>query len=179
MSVDQRMRNDENEERIFSEKAIIPNADKYIKEIHILEIDKDYKEHTGSIAKYCKVHGIPLFVYSSLKDFKIMRKGELWVGEYNTTYQESFRQLLDIIDAKNLNDLQKDAQDRAIKMANGYWFDVTDYSRVVDADIHNNKSNPLYLKDFERINQIMRKNKLKTLIEFIEYVSSIAKSKWG
>lgn len=66
----------EAEDRIISDKPIIPNAMKYIKEIHVYVIDDFYYETKAlrEIDEIAKRNNIPIYFYTDKKDFRVLNK---------------------------------------------------------------------------------------------------------
>jgi hypothetical protein len=74
---------DEMEDRIFSKKSTIPNASKYIKEIHILFAKDDKDDRTPLVARVLKDLGykakrlnIPLYIYTDQDAFALLNKAK-------------------------------------------------------------------------------------------------------
>lgn len=67
------LKNNEQEERLISNKAEIENASKYILEIHILK-DRTNDEYVNRIAILANLYGIPIFVYENEKNWKNEKK---------------------------------------------------------------------------------------------------------
>ena len=76
---------DEQEDRIFSKKPIIPNAKSYIKSIHILFLEKNkegiyslfLKKAEERIEKLVKENqSIPIYLYKNKKDMLLLRNGK-------------------------------------------------------------------------------------------------------
>lgn len=66
------MKSLEQEDRIVSDKPIIPNASDYILSIHYLRYGDDDK-YLKRLSYYCEKHNIPLYAYATPNDFKSHR----------------------------------------------------------------------------------------------------------
>ena len=66
----------EQEDRLYSEYQYIPNATKYILEVHVfLKLPTtNAKKLLKTVADVCERKGIPLFVYRNRRDFLVLRK---------------------------------------------------------------------------------------------------------
>ena len=77
---------DEMEDRMYSYSPTLPNAKKYILEIHVLANPKsshyasNYEEfmHVESIKKMADAHTIPIYVHDDVKNYKVLRKKDAW-----------------------------------------------------------------------------------------------------
>lgn len=115
-------RNDEHEQRIYSNNPEIPNAVSYIKEVHILFgnnktevgssdflanlMNHDKYHEIKRVSELCKLHDIPYYLYDNKNDFIPLNKKK---GYQNTDYFGGYKQrfikaILRIIDKKPLND---------------------------------------------------------------------------
>ena len=102
---------DEMEDRIFSDKPVIPKAHRYIKEIHILMERKDDKDlvRLNIVAEYAKKYRIPLFIYNGLDS-----KNNFYnLNKRNTiTYEEFVNDKT--IDTNNLENKKKENEYRKL-----------------------------------------------------------------
>jgi len=64
---------DEQEDRLFSKKPIIPNAKSYIKSIHILFLEGN-EERIEKLVK--ENQSIPIYLYKNKKDMLLLRNGK-------------------------------------------------------------------------------------------------------
>lgn len=91
----------EAEDRIISDSPVIPNASKYIKEIHILIMDNAYGKSIKKLEGLAKRHNISIYFYitnSSDDDFRKIIKGfsllkkNMAVNTYNVNNSEEVPQ---------------------------------------------------------------------------------------
>ena len=78
---------DETEDRLVSDKDIIPNANKYIKRIDVF-VDSDGVFQ--SIIDNCKKLNIPIYFYDNLKDFEIGNTAKSIVPNINNDIEKFF-----------------------------------------------------------------------------------------
>jgi len=188
-SIEQRysaeMRNNENEERLITNDSEIPNAVKYIKEIHICIgdlnvgpdalislIGKEDKlvDSISRIGRINRAYGIPIYFYDNFSAYKTQFKKKAFM----TSLQRSksyYLAILDLLNAGSLsalpNDYPYDRLKDYLSRGEGKWKELI---VSVGNDIHNDRTDPLYRKYIAQFTNEMRKAKCKDLTEFIFYL---------
>ena len=153
------IRTDENETRVYSKKQTIPNAKKYIKEIHIL-MDRLSLKNSALILELSGT--IPVFAYQDKDAFQYLnKKKSINLSDYQTVdnnKREYTKPEYDI-DPQIIGMYEWcsgiKTSPNIDKLFSGMSW--VDWGSGVMADIHNNKSNPKYGKIFEKISWYMRK----------------------
>ncbi len=193
----------EMEDRLFSNEPFIEKASKYIKEIHVRSSttkwggDRDVlrkSKWTREVMKLAKQKKISIFFYEDDQDFILQNKnksvtpdlsamvtqkekGDSWshfdrdnFGEWEELYYKKKESQLS--NGKKTN--QKYRKPDARKLLSDLRYDFYRQEKVtlLKNEIHNNKSDP---KKVDKILKIMRKEKLKTVDAFVEFIVR----KWG
>lgn len=171
----------EAEDRIYSKDRSIPNATKYIDEIHILYGDTLTTIEKRSIRQsyiLAKKHNIPTYFYKDKKNFQTLSKhraiefeaSELYTAsEMNKIYQSRKRDYLKVWRElyHNIGHPERLSEEgKKTLMAINYDYYVQDEVRRLKADIHNTRREPSVVK----LLNIMRKEKLTTVEEFITHI---------
>jgi len=180
--VDARQRTkSEAEDRIYSKDRSIPKAVKYIDEIHILYGDTlttIEKRNIRQAYMLAKKHGIPTYFYKDKKSFQTLSKhraiefeaSELYTSsEMNKIYQRQKSDYLQVWRElyHNIGHPERLSEDgKKTLMAINYDYYVEDEVRRLKADIHNTRREPSVAK----LLNIMRKEKLNTVEEFIAFI---------
>lgn len=191
LDVDSRLRNQENEERLFSQKPFVKNANKYIKEIHIL-VDKkydmmqnDYEQfqtltqdekmkvfRMGDLYKdiqnYCNDYNLQCFFYSDFKAFRVLNKNKAKSMGRSRTNIALVVELFEV-----------DTREQLSKEANSYRYDVIynstfDTARSLENRIHNDRGTNDNRISIEKLTKYMIKFKLRTMEDVVAYL----KRKW-
>ena len=188
------LKSDENEDRILSNEARIPNALSYIKEITLYAAEdihtpenqrsnpdteegryqilykNTYYDRFIRIAKYCQLKNIPCAIYVTERDFVTRnRKRAIILRDQGPNRIKELSLFL-------LKKLPKD-EDGEIPYSkypflydamNSYsQYSAEDYAKSLSVDIHNNRANPDYQEYLEIIVRFMKKYKVKTLKDLI------------
>jgi len=180
---------DEAEDRILSDKPTIPNADKYIKEIHVNWYtvgDPDWKPYIyknfRNLYLLAKKYNIPIYWYEDEKAFKLLNKNKtkkfsdfekergLTSDELKTRQDlrpysfKKWKALLSIQPAKKKSDLPSD-----ITKFISPWY-KTDAISGYSADIHNviKQMKKEELPFVYKLQRQMKQEGAKDLKEFIE-----------
>ncbi len=147
----------EMEDRIVSSKSEIPNAMKYIKEIHILlntqEKRDDRLESMIRILRLIMIIGkskaIPVFVYNNFEDFNVLRKDKANVDiNFKNTEPKPkpfatwkrrnyFARYIELLKKSDRAQLSKDASQLLHR-----WYNKRDAIIQLKATIHNDKTGP-------------------------------------
>lgn len=173
--IEMQLRNDENEERIISNKSEIDDAIKYILEIHISLGSGEMYEHKyfreiREIIKLCGINDIPLFLYNDYSAFKVLDKRKALEG-----YGASVSYIQAIIDICNMNKIEDIPQDypyksikNALYYAGGMYF--TDTITQIQNDIHNHKTDPVYRPLIAELTRTMKKLGVGNIKELMLYL---------
>ena len=177
----------EAEDRLFSREPYIPNAKQYIQSIHIMYTEKGQKYHKGSgldirrLIITAKSAGIPTYLYDNAKTWMLQntkkainpnsieliskaagKKSDQ--GGYYPGRRNDFSGWLELYHINSYDRLTKNS-----KLEYRY---VTNYPNdgitQLKASIHNNKTKPD--QGLSSLLRIMRKEKLPTVEEFIEFL---------
>lgn len=188
-----RLKYDENEERIYSDKPFIEPITQYVKEIHIIVSELSIADHNGeklsdekasrmyedhrmyrNIGNYCTLRKIPCYFYFDFSAYKLLNKkkaGGFWSRERSnhlTSFNELFKLDPNISESDARTKLSKDASSLLFTVI--YSGDQRDLKPSVECDIHNakagNKAERAAVDDFI-VN--MRKNRLKNLDEVFQF----------
>ena len=162
-TAEQKMKTDENEERIFSDKNTIPNASSYIKAIHILvEDDKKFDTKIVSLRKKCELKGIPCFVYDDKSVFKTLNKKKA-MKEHKKARIGAYK-IKDIVDI--YNGKATDEQEQNISK-----YQYT-YQKELFTGIKNEVHNFYHEEGalIQKFNDMKKKEKKKDTEEFIKKV---------
>jgi len=191
VSLDMRLRNQENEDRIFSPTSIIENAHEYIKEIHImvdknyLLINSDYKafeklslndQHNAwernrmykKILDYSNVYSIPVYFYEDFESFMLLNKKKVKSGMGGRP--EKINLYVELFDKDEVKDLSSEADDLRYEIV--YHNYRGDSLATLNNDIHNNKSDEIKSMSVEKLVKRMHRYKLKSTKEVIEFLSN-------
>ena len=179
---ERRMKYDENEERIFTDKPFIAPASKYIKEIHIYfsEDKMDEKEFYDTtrkvreIAKLAKVKGIPTYIHDELSSFKLLKKDKR--VEERKVFEKEER-FLDMAESKKLHrnfNYEKEIVDSVDSMDEALKNDsVKMLINSLNTNLKNMSRNYKELED--RFISLMKKYKTRDMKEFVYKVLKQAK----
>lgn len=184
---------DEMEDRIFSKKPAIPNASKYIKEIHIL-FDEDDTDHrtpfqarvVKDLGYKAKRLGIPLYIYTDQQAFGLLNKAKSLPvtsvasdadrlplpdtdveprGYRGGPARNNFGGWIELLKTDDKSKLSKDGK-YALYRA-GYM----DTNLGVDADIHNARSDR-GRAHLDKFLAVLHQFNIKSSTELITYVNN-------
>lgn len=79
---------DEAEDRIFSSKPVIPNATKYIKEVHVSSTNSEHRVLVRKIFAEAKLKNIPVYFYQDQRYWQQLRRNKA-VTELPTKYKKA------------------------------------------------------------------------------------------
>jgi hypothetical protein len=181
----------EMEDRIWSDKPIIPNASQYILEIHTyIENESkwegdadDWRAQLRRVWIESKKRNIPMFVYTDMSAYQLLDKRkavtpdqiELKVQNPGNKWPKADRrgQLTPWMELYYLNDYSKLADRTKSKlryiMQPGFGFN--DQLASLEADLHNYKKDPV----IDKFVQILKKEKIQTAKQFLELIAQ----KWS
>jgi hypothetical protein len=180
----------EMEDRIYSDKNSIPNASKYIKEIHILvnvdELQKDEKmldynkKHIRTIKKQSILKNIPSYIYTDYKKYLTLRKNNAKIdlklsgNNKDDSYQgwsnKHFLFHVELLRKNNEKNLSKPARDILYKYQRYSW-NIQDMVMSLEADIHNTKKNTgIGRTNLNKFLQALRDNKIYNLSDYINFI---------
>jgi hypothetical protein len=185
----------EAEDRIFHTKPQIDNARKYIKEIHILVPegfswnwqDDARNREIRNIWKQALQQKIQIFFYDDKKSYVVQNKKraikvdplQLKATEkqdFGKTFAHSnyFKHWEEMFYIDKYDKLSKRAKDIVWRIAGNKYgdFSFNDYLRSIEADIHNQKSDP---KFNTMLSKMFRKAKVTSAKGFLQYLAD----KWG
>ena len=175
----------ETEDRIWSKNPEIPNASKYIKEIHVYVPKKNdwmeksfWRDQLRNVLIESKKNKIPIFIYNTEEDFRILNKNKsidpmslpLSGGEKIEEWKGSSR------DSKKFDNLlellQKPVDQKLTKEAKKLLYDL-DYSdafQSIDADIHNYRTK--HSANLNKLLKLMKTLNLPTSKELINFIKN-------
>lgn len=181
---------DEMEDRIFSEKPTIPNANKYISEIHTYfrYNDRDDKERDAMyitllrrVYRQCAQLGIDLYIYNDVKYFNLLdkRHASRKVSDLKMevpapqSYRSSFRRrnpfsdLMELLALDNEDSLSKSAKKKLYNMAGWYKDDTI---RGIQANIHNSKTDEHDRPKLDALIAEMKKLKIYDVADLVDHI---------
>lgn len=182
----------EMEDRILSDKPTMPSL-KYIKEVHFQalgdkssrnpepQVDKRDKLRFRQLIIFCKLKKIPLFIYASSADAKLMNKAKAispkelnlkrdtieraWVERKRPRASTSGYGLMELIHQRKYTQLTKKGL---------YWLDYlkpyreSDFVTQVGNEIHNNKRDQSHT--IHKVLTWMRENKIADVQALFDYL---------
>ena len=160
---EKRVKYNENEERIYSDKPTIPNARKYIKEIHVYVNDKKniyINDIYRDLLKEANKFGIPIYFYTNKTDFKTLNKRK---ALKISTLEHPWEFLNSIINLLKGKITEKDKK---------YFRGIINHIDILDdfdSYLHSNTSNR-NLQAEEEFFKLMKKYKYKDLEKFVKEV---------
>lgn len=190
---------DEMEDRIYSDKSSIPHATHYIREIHVYQPPKQNDKRAGytrELYKLSRQASIPIYLYDDPKSMNLLDKrkaksdprqmaGELSVPDlvdrgdrhepnnypvYSRTegdFDKWTELLLRPIDSGKPLSLRASDYKSMIRSGGVYRHDAL---TTLKADIHNSRSNERSRPDFDKFYQVLKKLRLKSAEEVIEFI---------
>ena len=189
-----RLGKNEMEDRIFTDKPYIPDATKYIKEIHILFTMSKGDDHYAILVKeirhiaiMAKKYGIPVYVYTRPEDFNVQNKAKAISpselargnvlpkplpdakGETEHSWKQFeptnyFSPWMELIYKNDYDQLSSDAMRKLRSMRS------IDGPRILAADIHNSK-NDRGRKHLDKFLAALKKINVHSIEEFFDYLS--------
>lgn len=184
---EQRLRNDENEERVFTDDPYIPNATKYIKEIHILVGDEPDPEKALEVYwenSQCntvkkingigKGKGIPVYVYVNFKAFTLLDTRRVLNLRKSVSYIDAVIKAYEVDSLEDIPDVYP--YDR-IRNEFGWINNIENYVPDRDLvtqlknDIHNYRTNPEYKELIAKLTGAMRKVGVRTVEELLKVLA--------
>lgn len=175
----------EAEDRIYNTKPIIPNAKKYIKEIHVLyETDRADTANRQSYDRKAfiemKKSGIPIWIYDDRKNYLIQNKAKSvkldleYVSAINKEKPLIYNDLgnkyndvepwIELYHKTKKSSLSKKARDRLYNLRSYAQDAVTNLSNAIHND---KKSDNKVNRQINSLIKIMRKEKLRSVKDFI------------
>ena len=184
------MSNDENEDRIISNKESIPNALQYIKSVslclranaygednpnHLPDEDK-YRVYLDdpqylSIKKsyqYLQLRHIPMFIYVTEHDFIINNKKE---AIKDRVYHSEITQLADYLSGKIPKDtkgrIEYNSRFKELMGALERQWEAKNFAESLANEIHNERTNPYYRSDIQIITNAMVKYRASSVMDLM------------
>lgn len=189
------LKSDENEDRVYSDKAKI--SSKYITEAHIFMADdigedryKIYYPMITTIMRTCKTSDIEVYLYNQIQAFKTHNKAKAVPFsslEKHVTKPEDFRVSRDwgrgddvytqIYYAKKYSELKGRARDMAWYLSSGsQGMRFEDYLRSLENTIHNSRSGGDNSKEgISKLLGLFKKNNCKTATDFLNVLAEKCK----
>ena len=184
------LRQDENEDRLITDKPSIKNFKKYILEIHIFIPSNDglNAHHTHYLEKINELFSpIYYYYYNEETAFKTLNKlkastkltliptdekmPEPWPER--TPYKGAFYSALEIYNCNNQNDLKNlsdYSKDMVQKLQHKDSFYVKDYKASIEADIHNDRNSGPERQNIIKLGNIMKKLKITSVNDFLMFL---------
>jgi len=191
--IDRMLKNNENEDRIISDKPYIDNFKKYILEIHIyIPINNEFRLRYKNILNFIDTSFEHIYYYNDESAFKVLNKNKAYLKfndvsiKYDNKEQTSdylpikfnLKILLihEILNCKNYNELSNDAKEYSKELINLISYSYSEYRLRdimigIENEIHNYKTDKLYRDDIYNFLYDMKKLKLKTIKDIIIYVA--------
>lgn len=188
---DYKSKKNEMEDRILSSKSEIPNAMKYIKEIHVLleqntNADLERIDNIKRILRktmiMCKKSEIPIFVYNDFNDFNLLQKNkanqntnlkaETPLPEPRSQFPRTnyFGPYIELLIQTDRNKLSNES-----KRLLGRWYNERDRLTALKNEIHNNKSDERGRPNLIKFLNIMKKLNLNSVKDVYDYIDK----KWA
>jgi len=182
------LKNDENEDRLVSDKDEIPNIKKFIKEVHVYVPENLTGRYTGELQDLDKAYK-PIYYYRTESAFKLLNKNkattnlkDLKLDVDDTTPfsdNEEKRELynitsiINLYNAKNFNNLEKRDNEMMTTIwrtggSEGMYF--SDLKTQIENEIHNYKKDGRYRDQIRELGKIIRKTKFNNVTELIHYL---------
>lgn len=182
---------DEQEIRVMSDKATIPNARNYIKEIHYLapevkeetkpELIKNtnvsYDQYFEAKTKIRDIanYDIPIYIYGNKKDFRILNKTKaLFYKELVSTFDSLLSVLMKFADypkwEEHKEEISKLERYGLEHYLHGSPYDIDDLALTLSADIHNTKGrdySPSYIEALNKFSRLVKKYKSRDIRDFL------------
>lgn len=184
----------EAEDRIYSYKPFIPDAIKYIQEMHVLfDIDTKYGKPSGPVYRRliitAKRLGIPIYVYENNRDWLIQNKNKAVnpakiealakapSKEYDQKklYSQKYKIYLGMWIELYMSPVNSSLSSRAQKLKREVLYGYSDLHRSLSAAIHNEKSKPADETGMETLLKIFRKEKITSSQQYID----LLRKKWA
>ena len=183
---DRYLRNNENEDRLFSTEGILKDAHKYIKEVHVMyckpyailqdnnqefktlsetEKEEAYKaiDWYKAITIHCDMYSIPLFFYTDFADFKVQNKRK---ARTNKSRESELTFVLRFLKANSKDELDERTQ----KRLSNYVWDSRDVTISLENHIHNKKGDRTETQKLQQVVKIMNKLKIHTIKDLVLYI---------
>lgn len=185
----------ESEDRIYSDDPFIPNAKKYIQEIHVMFTPRGQEKRSDMGTDYrrlfiaAKSMNIPIYLYDNEKNWLLqdkrktinpakvaaIAKGNAKEKDqrrmFSQTYKHYLGQWIELYKAPVGSKLSDNAQRVKREVLYGYG----DLHLTLASEIHNSRTKPADETGLETLLQIFRKEKISNPQEFID----LLKDKWA
>jgi hypothetical protein len=171
---------DENEDRIWSSKPSIHNANKYITAIHIYIPPNKSEVHktTHDLIELSKSSPIKIIFYNNLNDFKLVNKNKSITPEdpnsveYHIPYKSNYHE-------KELSHMQEIIDWLTNPTPNDFWHKKAyyhDFFRSVEADVHNLRSTKTQNAQnlLHQLSLLLRKTKTTSIKNLVINAQNIA-----
>ena len=180
-------RSQESEDRLFSDKPNIPNAKKYIEEIHVMVDPNDLRWPViwRNLLILCKKSSIPLYLYEGKNDFMNQNKKNaisldiktLKATEKPNYYSSSsvlrilkrdLSPVLELLHTPVGRPLSKEAKKLKDDIAKDYEYELAQIRKKIENSIHNHKTDNLpIINSLVKSMEKMRANSIKELFDKI------------
>lgn len=178
LSKDQRMKSNENEERILSDDPVIPKALSYIKEVHILTKPDDLPYEASKLMKLLedKGQGYKIFWYTDQKAWSLMDKRKSqYDAEGRERYMNEVTKVLKIYEYLGKGNVQEaERLDYSLvsdlRTIKGVPYEsakeyMRDRVRSMENDIHNARTgNKGLIAD---LTQLMKKERVRSIVDLL------------
>lgn len=189
------LRNNENEDRIFSDKGTIENAHKFIKEVHIflggdlikfLKYDEEsnkmseneqricyqHLKDIGHIISLCRIYNIYFFVYDNFNAFKVLNKNKKIAKRFDiSSYDNRIENYNELFVKNDKSELSDGAEKELYNLLYYNW--NGDAFQTLKNEIHNlSKSDETIKKrSIHSFVKYMHKYKLKSIKDVIQFLN--------
>lgn len=175
----------EMEDRVWSREPFIPNASRFIREIHVYLMDpkirsnEAWKQWLTEAGNLAIERNIPIYLYTDRSAYQALdeRKAVPWesldlslkepVEEFQgrgNYYKKDFDAVVELYEKTKVEDLSKLAADTMYRMG---W-DRKEFISGLMSRIHNEKNNPE--SGVQGIVNILRREKLKSITELADFL---------
>lgn len=190
------MRYDENEERLITNDPEIEPASKYIKSIHVFVGNSDSSSKRQSklvqLENMSEDLDVPAYFYVDSENFKTQQTkraysspskifgGEVEVGEYEKktprVYGSKYGYIegvIDILQKKEVDNLSEEGNKVYKKFKGGGV--PRDFTELLKAEIHNNKSNSEALEKIKVLSKYMKRDEKSSIEGLIDLINKKVK----
>lgn len=175
-------RKNEMEDRVYSTKSHIPNADQFIKEIHVyINLENTdaqrlnmYKRLVRQVKLWGRKHGVPAYAYDNVKSFNLLNRKQLDVSQlsskpeqgapYHRTDRGNFDAHTELLNVNDRDKLSRAAKDQL------YGMQYRDYIRSLQADVHNARQSS-ERKNLDKFIAQIKQRGIYSLRDYIDFVT--------
>jgi hypothetical protein len=172
LDMEYKLRNDENEERVYSDDPTIPKATQYIKSIHIYVTNEDdiygpASRNPVTIANYGKKIGLPVAIYTDFSAFKTLNARKAYINTATADQAENkylFTALVELwYDPSIVNNLSSRVRHYVYDLARkvSYGMDIEtvtqDLYKLIQIEVHNDNTQPLLRVEMDKFFKLVKK----------------------